>query len=407
MKIGIGGKIILSIELAVLLVSVLAGLATYFIMYRGFEEQTYTHLESIVTLKENSLRGYLDEAVTSIEYFTNRKTVRELLLSYISDKSSDNKKALLEKIQELLAYKKIFIGTSLLDHNGEIILSTNEADEGKYRSAESYFLKSKEKTYIQDYYYDAVARQHSLIVATPIKDSQGNFLGVLAARIDTESINTIMSERSGMGLTGESFLVNSSHLYINELLKEQGAPFKKTNYLPQVNSCLEGRSGRFNQPDYHGDMVFGYYRWIPSINSCLLAKIDRSEALVPINQEFLVLTLVLLIGGLLMGFTGYLQSKSIVKPIKRLHESMVEVKEKNLYVKTEVISHDEVGEMAETFNEMVGNLESYRTSLEEKVKEKTLSLEEKMTELEEINKLMVGRELVMIDLKKKLKEKNG
>jgi len=56
-------------------------------------------------------------------------------------------------------------------------------------------------------------------------------------------------------------------------------------------------------------------------------------------------------------------------------------------------------------------LSGYYVELEKKVEERTVELEqakkdleEKLMELERMNKLMVGRELVMTELKKELKE---
>jgi C4-dicarboxylate-specific signal transduction histidine kinase len=44
------------------------------------------------------------------------------------------------------------------------------------------------------------------------------------------------------------------------------------------------------------------------------------------------------------------------------------------------------------------------TELEERVRERTAELESKITEIERMNKLFVGRELAMIELKEKIAE---
>jgi len=48
-----------------------------------------------------------------------------------------------------------------------------------------------------------------------------------------------------------------------------------------------------------------------------------------------------------------------------------------------------------------------RAELEQRVRERTRDLEAKIKEVERINKLFVGRELDMIELKKRIKELEG
>ena len=49
-------------------------------------------------------------------------------------------------------------------------------------------------------------------------------------------------------------------------------------------------------------------------------------------------------------------------------------------------------------------LEDWAKTSEEKVKEKTKELNEKVEELEKFNKLAIGRELKMIELKKEIED---
>ncbi|MCK4519313.1 MAG: hypothetical protein KAU12_04245 [Candidatus Omnitrophica bacterium] len=56
--------------------------------------------------------------------------------------------------------------------------------------------------------------------------------------------------------------------------------------------------------------------------------------------------------------------------------------------------------------EKTRGLEELKSKLEIKVKERTSELEEKVKELEKFNRLTVGRELRMMELKKRMKEQN-
>ena len=126
---------------------------------------------------------------------------------------------------------------------------------------------------------------------------------------------------------------------------------------------------------------------------------------------------------------------SILNPLKKMIIVCQEVRKGNLEVKVPTISKTEIGELATTFNEMIKDLresqealeeaktvleikvaartrelEELAQSLEEKVKEKTKELQERVAELERFQRLTVGRELKMIELKeeiKKLKEELG
>ena len=75
--------------------------------------------------------------------------------------------------------------------------------------------------------------------------------------------------------------------------------------------------------------------------------------------------------------------------------------------------NDEIGSTAESFDTMAAKLQksrevmqNYSKELEKKVKEKTKTLEKTNEDLQKFKNLAVGRELKMIELKKKLKEKD-
>ena len=67
--------------------------------------------------------------------------------------------------------------------------------------------------------------------------------------------------------------------------------------------------------------------------------------------------------------------------------------DKNVKIKT----NDELGELGKNFNQMTMSLKKSRSNIEKKVAERT-------ADLEKLNKSMTGRELKMVELKKKIKD---
>ena len=126
----------------------------------------------------------------------------------------------------------------------------------------------------------------------------------------------------------------------------------------------------------------------------------------------------------------------MTESIRRLSASAKEISKGDLTTRVEIKSHDEIGELADTFNEMaeelsvvkselesrkdilekqVGErtkeLEESKISLEKSVQERTeeleeskLGLEEKILELENFYDAAVDRELKMEEMRKRIKE---
>lgn len=111
-------------------------------------------------------------------------------------------------------------------------------------------------------------------------------------------------------------------------------------------------------------------------------------------------------------------SKVFIQPIKELVSGMDEVSKGNLDAKLNIKTGDELELLAESFNKMTDDLKKsgeqirvYAKEMELNVLKRTKEVEQsrkelqaKVEELERFNKLAVGRELKMVELKKKMAE---
>ncbi len=139
------------------------------------------------------------------------------------------------------------------------------------------------------------------------------------------------------------------------------------------------------------------------------------------------------------GLGVFLIFKLVVKPLEKLKTGAEAVGSGDLSYQINIISKDEIGQLASSFNLMTQKLkESYsaleakvkqrtqelekaktglesqvqqrtkelelaKTNLEQQVADRTKTLKARVAQLNKLNKLMVGRELKMIQLKQKLK----
>lgn len=404
MKLNLSIKIIIIIEIAVLVVAISSGSVALLIQKNTLEKLTNTQLQSVSVLKEYSVVQYVARSLGRVAFVASNERTRDIFTTFIQHKTEKLKQEAYTVLQESGGNKDIYVNTFVMDEQGVIIASLHPSDEGKIRSAESMFLDAKKEPTMHNFYYDAGDEEEKLIITAPIFDATGVFRGVLASEIKIGDISTIMSEKSGLGQTGESYLINSSHLVITDLLKEPGVALKKTIYLPQIESCLQGNSDYGVIADYHGDKVFAYWHWIPEIKSCLMTKEDQTEALAPMLNITVSLLSIIGIASLLIGIVGYIIGRNFVKPLGKLRDFALRIKEGNFKIESGTVSDDEIGEIMSSFNGMAEQLSNYTGDLQAAVEEQTLEINKKAEEYQELNKLMIGREVKMMELKKEIEE---
>lgn len=411
MKFGLGKKLIFLIEGIVVLVVILSASATFVVLRSAIIENTKSQLISIAVLKEGNIKNYIEKARLEIESFTSIKHRQEYIIKFLQ-KNEKTEKDLIkqEYFPELLQNRHIFQDILLINTSGVVVASSRESDEGKIKSNEEYFIEGLEKTIVQSFYYDQTILETTIVIASPVKNEEGHVIGVLAGRLGLGEISNLMTERSGLGKSGETFIVSSSNVAITELLKEPGVALKKTIFLPQISTCLAGNSNFDGRIDYQGDTVFGYWHFLPEINSCLVTKIDRGEAYASLYQAAFILTSIAIVVIIFVGIFGYRIGLTISKPIVELRDVALKIKEGNFSVHADISSNDEIGEMALVFNDMADKLNVSYTNLEKKVIERTSDLRSKLLQIEDQNKKLDQNKSAMLNLledSKKLEESLG
>lgn len=147
-------------------------------------------------------------------------------------------------------------------------------------------------------------------------------------------------------------------------------------------------------------------------------------------QAIFIRDIAIAVGGLVLTlFIFIFILHNIINPIKKITLACEEIRKGNLNIKLDIKTKTEIGELAAVFNETIKNLKESREALEEsknvleikvqartrelrdlaeslegQVKDRTKELREKVGELERFNKLAVGRELKMVELKKEIEK---
>jgi len=122
------------------------------------------------------------------------------------------------------------------------------------------------------------------------------------------------------------------------------------------------------------------------------------------NQtNIFLLVLVLSFITINIGINGLL-ARSIIKPLALLTEMAKGFGKGDMSKRVHLPGNDELGIVADAFNEMADNIQQSHANLESQVQERTVELKKQLSDLEKMNMLMIDRELRMVELKKQNKE---
>jgi nitrogen fixation/metabolism regulation signal transduction histidine kinase len=100
---------------------------------------------------------------------------------------------------------------------------------------------------------------------------------------------------------------------------------------------------------------------------------------------------------------GFL-ARSIIRPLALLTEMAKGFGGGDMGKRVHSPGNDELGIVANAFNEMADNIQQSHGNLELQIQERTSDLKKQLSDLEKMNMLMIDRELKMVELKKRNKE---
>ncbi len=209
--------------------------------------------------------------------------------------------SIFSRFQEVRGYYDIF----LIDANGNIIYSVEkESDfatniiDGPWRNTSfAKVVKSvihKRKPSVVEFsdfsFYEPSNGQAALFVAASVSDIDGEFMGVLAFQIPKEAINKIMQVTTGMGETGETYIVGQDFLMRSQSrFSSEPSLLKVLVKTEAVTRALRGESGVLDAMEYRGSTLLSAYDSFSFDETvwAVIAEIDRSEVLQPVVQRFL------------------------------------------------------------------------------------------------------------------------
>jgi signal transduction histidine kinase/DNA-binding response OmpR family regulator/HPt (histidine-containing phosphotransfer) domain-containing protein len=387
--------------LAVLMVAIV-GVVTYLRARAALQTSVYDRLEAGAQLKADSLDRWIDEQRRNVVFVagllggfdsaTETPGLSDDLEALIDEQSNADAKTGYDEISALLDYVVAQTADAqeflVLDLQGTILVSTVPSHEGISQAGEDYFMRGSSGTWVQPVAESELSGSPVITIATPLFDRTGQRVAVVAANLNLERLDRIVLQRTGLGQSGQTYLVGADGHFVHASLGQ--GEYANGVMSTGIEEALAGRDGRGMYDNYAGIPVIGVYRWLDETHTALLAEQRQDEAFAAARH------LAVFIGLLGLGVIGllaigtYFASRRIARPILAITETASAVTAGDLTREAPVTTTDEVGELAVSFNEMTGRLRETLEGLERRVAERTAELGVQNTELEALHETTLG-----------------
>jgi methyl-accepting chemotaxis protein len=211
-------------------------------------------------------------------------------------------------------------------------------------------------------------------LAVPLRN-QEIITGVIQGGIELSNLNLFIAERINQHYT--AFIIDQSGKVLAHTEPKVASERQDLSKETYVQQGLAGKNGVTINEDAQGHRSFVYYMYDNSTGWLICTQIPYETVMAPIRDlqvKFLVIVVFLVI---VLSIIGYFLSNRIVNPIKLVCERASEVAKGNLTIEAiQVISQDEIGELANSFNSMIAHLKQLVEDISHSAEQLAASSEE-------------------------------
>ena len=305
-----------------------------------------------------------------------------------------------ERFRTVLGLEDIY----LVDKSGRVVFSTNlGADFGVNLKQPPYADTALGRTALDalmtlsivqsDFDFYETDLKPATFIAAPVL-ANGVVQGIVVLQLDADEINRVVSNVSGLGETGEmvvAALRGSDALILTPTRHDPNAAFHRR--IPMggplgtaVQAAVQGRRGAGMEKDYRGVSTLATWQYLPALRWGVVVKIDASEAFAPIAVLEQLATIIASLTAILAGLAAWLVARSFSNPIEKLTSAVHHIASGDLHRTVAVRSRNELGRLADDFNQMTAELREMIETMDEKVRSRTAELAAARDQAEEANR---------------------
>ena len=357
-------KLTLAFLLASLVPLVVLGVFSYVNARETVTNGVLNQLQSVAVIQKHRVESIVSQNLERLALVSSRTQLRISLDSYLKQNSIADQERMNTILLDARSSIKDFEEIYVLNLDGEVVASTSETMIGSLLANEGAFIRGRaeENSGALLFLDETGELKASLSGPLYLEDEP---IGVVVIRSSADNILSVVGDYTGLGKTGETSLAKRNEdgdaLFLTPLRFDPEAKLHRTMSLDNLDSptvqALLGNEGLFTDAvDYRGEPVLAAAQYIPEVDWGLVAKIDEAEAFAPVTRLHNLTALTIGLAAALVVIVSLYLARNISKPIQSLARVADKIREGDVSQRAEVVSSDEIGMLAQHFNDMTEDL---------------------------------------------------
>ncbi len=305
---------------------IVIGTFSFAVAARTLESQAEDVIESIANLKAIRLETFFKRIrgdIVIAQTLYNAKRLFPIITRYNDHRDSPRyvlaKATLDEQFKIWGKVRDEITSAGFVNPQGRILYIMNEAkpdsdsllDQALPDPGGEAFKQGKKGIYISGLFKSRRSPNHLLkmLVTLPMFGFKNELIGVIFFEIDMTFIFEYIQDSTGLGDTGESYVVKNvgdGALFLNNLRSDPNSALKRKEIfgssiaLP-AQEAVRGKNGVGTSVDYRGKKVIAAWRYMPLMDWGLVTKVDADEVFEPVKalkKAVLIIGFIILFAGM-------------------------------------------------------------------------------------------------------------
>jgi anti-anti-sigma regulatory factor/HAMP domain-containing protein len=350
------------------------------------QAQVFNQLESIADLKRDQIASWINGGTTALSFLLS-DPIRDRLIAFtkIPTPTADQQLQIDGLLRQAIipddaagVHASRFRSLFLYLPDGRIVAASDESLLDRLVNRQPYFEPSQSANYVQPPYYAPGSNELVMVITHRLLAPQGQLVATLAGQLDLAILGEVMLSRSGLGASGETYLVSQESHYLLTPSRFAGYPLTRAYRSEGIDRALAGENGAGRYDNYRDPPteVMGVYRWLPDMQAALLAETTTAEALAVADQSQRI-SIMLTVGACVVALLiGLFVATRLAGPISALTRVAARIAGGDLAQRADVRQRNEIGVLAAGFNSMTAQLQQNVQGLELRVAERTADLQQ-------------------------------